>query len=434
MKSWKLENGNIALSYDMREPMENKWIIVLVGVLFVLLALMEFVFLGTWYSVLPLSVLFFFVFIYWALYPCKYNDQIEKSWMNHNIDLRLHNELKKYGKHVHEIKRKFVIDTKGTYGIVTGTYMLVLLSNGIVLEYELKYHRPDESNDAYCEFVKNPVKCTNEEHLKKIQRFSWKRLIKKVGYSDRIHLNLIIFCFLLISIGLFGSMLWVVINYHWRFLIGILCYVLIYATAKALNKKKKALTSEKISRIVSFPISLLYLWVQLALPSSVILFSYLFLVIIVFFIPFIVLQGLSLIGCLSLSLPTIIFLTFIIGSILSVHCPSFIRKLVRNYSPMRNWENHKYEAIIEELSLYVLHPSNICFFLYFIYFVILAISGYTQIQYHQPLITTDIDNSILKAFLVFIAFTNMRGKSKEVELDSKELLTKMIKLITTHDT
>lgn len=429
MKSWKLENGNIALSYDMREPMGNKWIIVLVGVLFVLLALMEFVFLGTWYSVLPLCVLFFFVFIYWAFYPCKYNDQIEKSWMNHNIDLRLHNELKKYGKHVHEVKRKFVIDTKGTYGIVTGTYMLVLLSNGIVLEYELKYHKPDESNDAYCEFVKNPVKCTNEEHLKKIQRFSWKRLLRRVANSEIIHLNLIFVSFFLISACLIGCLLWVFVHFSFISFIGIISYILIYIAIKTINKKRKNIVLGKIAKLLSLPFILFGLWIKIAQPATVIIFSYFFLVMIVFFLPLILFQGLSLIGFISISIPTKIFLTFIIGSILSVHCPNIIRKLVKNYSPLRNWENHKYEAIQEELSLYVLHPSNICFFLYFIYFVILAISGYTQIQYHQPLITTDIDNSILKAFLVFIAFTNMRGKSKEVELDSKELLTKMIKLI-----
>ena len=276
MKSWKLENGNIALSYDMREPMENKWIIVLVGVLFVLLALMEFVFLGTWYSVLPLCVLFFFVFIYWAFYPCKYNDQIEKSWMNHNIDLRLHNELKKYGKHVHEVKRKFVIDTKGTYGIVTGTYMLVLLSNGIVLEYELKYHRPDESNDAYCEFVKNPVKCTNEEHLKKIQRFSWKRLLRRVANSEIIHLNLIFVSFFLISACLIGCLLWVFVHFSFISFIGIISYILIYIAIKTINKKRKNIVLGKIAKLLSLPFILFGLWIKIAQPATVIIFSYFF--------------------------------------------------------------------------------------------------------------------------------------------------------------
>lgn len=434
MKSWKLENGNIALSYDRREPMENKWIIVLVGVVFILSALMEYIFWGTWYSVMPLFVIFIFVFVYWADYPCKHNDKIQMSWMSHNVDLRLHNELKKYGKHVYEVKRKYVVDTKGTYGLVTGIFMIVLLSNDIVLEYELKYHGPDENNDAYYEFVKNPVNCDNEKHLKKIQRFSWKRLMKRVANSEKIHLNLIFICFFMISACLIGCLLWVVVHFSFISFIGIISYILIFIAIKTINKKRKNIVLGKVVQLLSLPFIMFGLWIKLAQPAMVIIFSYLFLVMIVFFLPLILFQGLSLIGFISISIPTKIFLTFIIGSILSVHCPNIIKKLVKNYSPMRNWENHKYEAIQEELSLYVLHPSNICFFLYFIYCMILAISGYTQIQNHQPLITADIDSSILKAFLVFLAYTNMRGKSKEVELDSKELLTKMIKLITTHDT
>ena len=56
-----------------------------------------------------------------------------------------------------------------------------------------------------------------------------------------------------------------------------------------------------------------------------------------------------------------------------------------------------------------------------------------QIQYNEPLITTNIDSAILKAFLVFIAFSNMVNKSKDVKIKTKPLLDKMIRLITTHD-
>ena len=56
-----------------------------------------------------------------------------------------------------------------------------------------------------------------------------------------------------------------------------------------------------------------------------------------------------------------------------------------------------------------------------------------KIQYNEPLITTNIDSAILKAFLVFIAFSNMVNKSKDVEIKTKPLLDKMIRLITTHD-
>ena len=106
---------------------------------------------------------------------------------------------------------------------------------------------------------------------------------------------------------------------------------------------------------------------------------------------------------------------------------------VKEHSPLKNWENHKYEAVQTELALYVINKNNVNFLIYLAYFLFLSISGLMQIQYNEPLITTNIDSAILKAFLVFIAFSNMVNKSKDVEIKTKPLLDKMIRLITTHD-
>ena len=43
-----------------------------------------------------------------------------------------------------------------------------------------------------------------------------------------------------------------------------------------------------------------------------------------------------------------------------------------------------------------------------------------------------IDNAVLKSFLVFIAFSNMINKSGEVDIESKFLLNKILKLIESH--
>jgi uncharacterized membrane protein YesL len=75
-----------------------------------------------------------------------------------------------------------------------------------------------------------------------------------------------------------------------------------------------------------------------------------------------------------------------------------------------------------------MHPSNIIFALYLVYFVFLAISGYLQIQDAGYLISEGGDAAVIKAFLVFIAFTNMRSKQKDAKLNVKELLHKTLLL------
>ena len=62
----------------------------------------------------------------------------------------------------------------------------------------------------------------------------------------------------------------------------------------------------------------------------------------------------------------------------------------------------------------------------------LALSGYIQIENGSYLISESFDAAILKAFLVFIAFTNMRNKAKVAEVDVNQLLRKTMGLFV-HD-
>lgn len=172
-KTKKLPNGNVALCYQTRSPLEKPWIIIVVGALLGGLCLIEYVLNNTTYSLLPLSFIFLIVFSYWALYPCRYNEELEEWWMKKNVDLRLHNVLRNYEGDAREIKRKFYQITVGTYGRVTATYMLVLLSNGEVLEYELKYHAADAENEVYHEFTRTPTVCTDKERIKAIKGWSF---------------------------------------------------------------------------------------------------------------------------------------------------------------------------------------------------------------------------------------------------------------------
>jgi hypothetical protein len=64
--------------------------------------------------------------------------------------------------------------------------------------------------------------------------------------------------------------------------------------------------------------------------------------------------------------------------------------------------------------------------------VFLSVTGYLQIQSGGYLVSQGFDAAVLKAFIVFIAFTNMRTKAKDAELDSKELLKQTLGLFV-HD-
>ena len=84
------------------------------------------------------------------------------------------------------------------------------------------------------------------------------------------------------------------------------------------------------------------------------------------------------------------------------------------------------------MAFYLVHPSNMVFLIYLIYFVFLSVSGYLLIQNGAYMISESFDVAILKAFLVYIAYTNMRTKAKNTEIEAKELLGRISSLFV-HD-
>lgn len=189
----------------------------------------------------------------------------------------------------------------------------------------------------------------------------------------------------------------------------------------------------KIWFVLMLPMYLIFIGLKLIKPVFTIIASYLTIAIYSLALPLIIIKAFDYLCNLNFSTSTIVFITLTAGAILCVHLPNFIQWIIKNQSPLKDWGEHKYEAIMQELALYVTHKNNINFLIYAAYFVFLAISGFMEIQYNEALISQDLDKAVLKAFLVFIAYSNMVGKSKEVEIKSKPLLDKIIRLITIHD-
>lgn len=202
---------------------------------------------------------------------------------------------------------------------------------------------------------------------------------------------------------------------------------------QSLISKSKNKIVKTINFVISLPIVITKILFNLMHPTIIVFMSYMCLGAYAFGIPIVIVIAFDFLFDQNISWETMFFITLAAGSIISVHGAKFIYWMIKEHSPLKNWENHKYEAVQTELALYVINKNNVNFLIYLVYFLFLSISGFMQIQYNEPLITTDIDSAILKAFLVFIAFSNMVNKSKNIEIKVKPLLSKMIRLITTHD-
>ena len=429
IRTWKNKEGNLCFSYDMRDPMENPTIIIIILLVFIGIILFEYLCLNSYHSLIILPFSFFFIFMYWAFYPLKYNEKVEEYMMNKNISLRLHNDIRKIGEDLYEKRRKFYKETKGTYGIVTGTYMLVLLSNNDILEYELKYHTSkDNQKSTYCEFIKTPQKCLNSNRRKVIEIKSFINRLSNIKLSNRTIIFIIIFGVLFFGFSIISFIGYLYMKFG---IMKSLCLFTIYIITYLILQRIINYRKNKILIFIKDVLSIPFLLAFFINPIVIIFLSYLLLIVYSIIPPIIIVLSSIFLFSVNLSIETSIFIVFTLSSIIGTYGGKYIQWIIKR-SPLRNWGNHKYEVFQEELALYVTHKSNIIFFIYFVYLLYLSISNFILIQYNEPLITVAIDNAVLKSFLVFLAFSNMINKSKEVDMKADSLLGKILRLMKSH--
>lgn len=242
--------------------------------------------------------------------------------------------------------------------------------------------------------------------------------------SERTKLLLLLFAFFIIGVISFSAICLLLYWLKWKSIIVIIVYIFIFLTLTFIKNKYRNNFWQFLSFIISLPKYLIYF----IYPTFIIIISYLLMIIFSFVPSLIFILIINNVFRINFLNETIVFISFSLFSIISVYGQKTIRWAIRKYSPLKNKGEYIFELYQEELALYVIDRSNLIFLIYLIYLLYLSISNFIQIQYHSPLISTEIDNAILKSFIVFIAFSNMVAKSKEAKIDPKELFTKIIKL------
>ena len=168
---------------------------------------------------------------------------------------------------------------------------------------------------------------------------------------------------------------------------------------------------------------------ELTYSGSIVLFSLLVGLLAAFVIPYSVLLFLNIINITNLSIVSILFISISTSSILSVYCSKILKWIIRKHSPLKDWGEHKYQRFQTELAIYVINGRNINLLICLLYFIYLGISGFLMIQYNIPLIDDKVDNAILKAFLVYLAFFGIVKAYKDKDVTTNTLAKKMLTIV-----
>lgn len=327
------------------------------------------------------------------------------------------------------IKTKVHCDTKGTYGLVSGRFFLALIDDGNVWEYPIISHETTDETPGFFECERVYSVSESSSHIRAIESLRWNFITRGLVFSDQTEMSLLLMGILLFDGGICLLIYWLFRSIPWSTIFILVGYFILFCITEWTVSDAAGKFWVILRKVVSAPMFIIYFVVGMMQPFIAIVGTYLLVSMFAFGFLYLILVGLNSICGLGLSSATRAFLVMSVGSILCSHSYA-TTKWVIHRSPLRNWGNHAFESYREELAEYVMHPSNVIAVLYFLYFVFLIVSGYMQIQSNSYLVNKEFDAAVLKAFLVFIAFTNMRIKAKDAELDVKELWRKTLLLFS----
>lgn len=253
----------------------------------------------------------------------------------------------------------------------------------------------------------------------------------KRGISDNMKMWLLIGLILLVGGIFFALFSWLFINHEWWIILVVAGVITLIVIMDWIGQKRNGRFVQVINKVLSIPLIIVYLFIGLMQPFIIIVGCYFLLALYAIGLPYLLLWVCSKTGWIELRLETIVFISFAFGAII---CSTFsdITKWIIHNSPIKNRGEHKYEVYREQLAVYLTHPKNVVFLMYLIYFVYIGISGCLQIQNDSYLFSAELDAAVFKAFLLFIAFNNVRTKAKETNVDVKELYKRTLSLFT-HD-
>lgn len=190
--------------------------------------------------------------------------------------------------------------------------------------------------------------------------------------------------------------------------------------------------------IVNFPINIKNLWIKFTAPVLALLFG-LFSIVFINSSLIVVLYGIYWVYMdmpqipESLNMELLVFIGLSAFSIFSVFGNKWIMLFYESIGLLSVVESKSLKQPILGLAEYVYQRQNINVVIYALYLAFFAITSYLHFVYNdecQYLFSKGIDDSIAKAFLLHIAFTNLVAKRKESQFKISEFRDRLWEILT----
>ena len=186
--------------------------------------------------------------------------------------------------------------------------------------------------------------------------------------------------------------------------------------------------------IFTVPMAVIYIVLKYSMSYMTVILNFI-LYVAISFIPVSLIGFLNKTKIILIAHEEFIFWSLTIATIISVMCNKYILKIILKHSPAFTNNRHGKDTIeLKELTKYILNPNNIRFLIYFLYFIFLLFFSVAYLRGESINNNKLLDNSILQAFLVFLAYDSIRINSKEIKLSPSLILSRFWRVFTYDET
>lgn len=375
-------------------------------------------------AVIVSFMLFFFLMALWNGIVNRMNIRLEKKIVYPIVDKLLAKSTSVLSKKYRVKRRKLVrIDDGDASRGEPYEAVVVFLADGSVCGYPFPFVTLERNGSVIVRSLSLTHYVCNDERL----------IAKAKSWFPEISFNIklkIISFLILVFGGVVSSVILALSQKAFALVfLGLLVIITIYAILYAKSKQNDVDRGRcrKIFDVMSFPIGVVGTLQTLGMPFlsvAIVTFISVFAAVIP---PIVIVSVANMINDVSIDGTTMYFVVLVCSSFIIVYCPYYIKGIINRLPFVTYTEGKQHKKRLADFIRYVYDAGVVEFLLNVTYVIFVCIICIKKYQNSGNLFCEEIDDVILNAFIVFLAFEGVRSSYKRIRLSARSFFLKIMR-------
>ncbi len=242
--------------------------------------------------------------------------------------------------------------------------------------------------------------------------------------TTETRVKILISLVLVIGLAVFGSIVFLFSKWPIWSVVGVAGLSLFWTLGLIVPTPKNK-TARKLYKLLYYPWAALTILFRISKPTVGIMGAYLF-AFAVSMMPTLLIFGMYAIICGIPDPALCVFLAVATSTILLSNHTNLIKRALKKFFVWHVWNENDAQKEFVKIGEYVLQPGNVHFVVSLLYVVFLVFYALQSIIKYTPILPPILCDAILKAFLVYVAYSTMMKRYDEQEISTEGMAREIL--------